>query len=168
MDAQSEGKLNEIDSTLADLVRQLADAVSQYGGTIQVISGYRSYEKQAALYANRASNRNPVARPGTSKHEQGLAVDLRISGVATDTVGMLGESLGLKWGGRFSKPDPGHFELTDAATPESADDSTSMSADDSAPGWYDDSAVTDEPSVSGGVWLVAGLLGLLAVVLIYE
>ncbi len=51
-----------------------------------------------------------------------MAVDLRISGVATDTVGMLGESLGLKWGGRFSKPDPGHFELLTNGAPDAGSD----------------------------------------------
>jgi hypothetical protein len=29
-------------------------------------------------------------------------------------VGAVGEALGLRWGGRFSRPDPGHFELTGA------------------------------------------------------
>jgi hypothetical protein len=123
MDAQSEAKLNEVDPTLADIIRQLADVVSsQYGGSITVVSGYRSYEKQAALYANRASNRNPVAKPGTSKHEQGLAVDLRMNGIAADTVGVLGESLGLRWGGRFSKRDPGHFELSASGVQDTGSD----------------------------------------------
>jgi hypothetical protein len=117
MDVQSAAKLNQVNPTLANIIRQLAAAVSsQYGGTIQVVSGYRNYASQAALYANRANNPNPVARPGTSKHGQGLAVDLRISGVSASTVGALGESMGLRWGGRFSKPDPGHFELLASAS----------------------------------------------------
>ncbi len=114
MNASSQAKLSQVNPALANIVRQLAAAVSsKYGGTIQVISGYRSYASQAALYANRANNPNPVAVPGTSKHEKGLAVDLRFSGVSANTVGVLGESMGLRWGGRFSKRDPGHFELMD-------------------------------------------------------
>jgi hypothetical protein len=130
MNAQSAAKLNQVNPALANIIRQLAERVAtQYGGSIQVVSGYRSYASQAALYANRANNPNPVAVPGTSKHEQGLAVDLRISGVSASTVGALGESMGLRWGGRFSKPDPGHFELlarasqdTGSSTWEGGDD----------------------------------------------
>jgi hypothetical protein len=116
MNASSEAKLSQVNPALANIVRQLAAAVSsKYGGTIQVVSGYRSYASQAALYANRASNPNPVAVPGTSKHGKGLAVDLRFNGVSANTVGVLGESMGLRWGGRFSKRDPAHFELQGAA-----------------------------------------------------
>lgn len=47
-----------------------------FGGvTPTITSGYRSIEKQAQLYANRASNPYPVNRPGDSAHEWGLAFD---------------------------------------------------------------------------------------------
>lgn len=40
-----------------------------------ITSGYRDLEKQAALYAARASNPYPVNRPGDSAHNYGLAFD---------------------------------------------------------------------------------------------
>lgn len=46
------------------------------GESGRLTSGFRSYEEQAALYANRGSNRYPVARPGFSQHERGLAADI--------------------------------------------------------------------------------------------
>ena len=41
-----------------------------------VTSGRRSAAEQEALYARRGSNRYPVAKPGTSAHERGTAVDI--------------------------------------------------------------------------------------------
>jgi hypothetical protein len=59
---------------------------------------------------------------GRSKHQYGLAVDVVpiVDSVAVwnnpvlwRKVGMTGEKLGLRWGGRWRKPyDPGHFEWT--------------------------------------------------------
>jgi hypothetical protein len=93
----------------------MAAALSARGIEIKVTSGKRSTERQAALYANRANNPLPVARPGTSKHEQGLAVDVVPTGARASSVwaaiGEEGEREGLRWGGRFSKRDPPHFEL---------------------------------------------------------
>jgi hypothetical protein len=54
----------------------LARAEQLLGQPVPVTSGFRSREKQAALYADRATNPYPVAAPGTSMHERGLAVDV--------------------------------------------------------------------------------------------
>lgn len=45
------------------------------GITPTITSGYRSIEKQAQLYADRASNPYPVSRPGNSAHNYGMAFD---------------------------------------------------------------------------------------------
>jgi uncharacterized protein YcbK (DUF882 family) len=47
---------------------------------VAINSGYRSQQQQQQLWDNRASNPNPVARPGTSLHQQGLAADGTIGG----------------------------------------------------------------------------------------
>jgi hypothetical protein len=54
----------------------LARAEQLLGQPVPITSGYRSTEKQAALYANRANNPYPVAPPGSSMHERGLAIDV--------------------------------------------------------------------------------------------
>lgn len=47
------------------------------GGRFWIISGVRSYDEQVRLYqAYLAGTGNLAARPGTSKHEKGLAVDI--------------------------------------------------------------------------------------------
>lgn len=54
----------------------LARAEQLLGQPVPVTSGFRSTEKQAELYADRANNPYPVAPPGSSMHERGLAIDV--------------------------------------------------------------------------------------------
>ena len=60
----------------------LARAEQLLGQPVPITSGYRSSEKQAALYADRAGNPYPVAPPGSSMHERGLAIDVPAGFVA--------------------------------------------------------------------------------------
>lgn len=53
---------------------------------VDINSGYRSMAEQQQLWNNRASNPNPVAAPGTSLHEQGLAADGTIGGKPLGTL----------------------------------------------------------------------------------
>lgn len=83
------------------------------------ISGFRSRSQQGAEAAS-TTRTTPAAPPGMSKHEVGFAYDVDLytdAGVPVYTpaqlaqLGVFGESLGLRWGGRFTpKPDPNHFE----------------------------------------------------------
>jgi D-alanyl-D-alanine dipeptidase len=50
--------------------------LERMGIHMDVTSAGRTYQDQARLYAERGSNPNPVAPPGTSNHEGGNAVDL--------------------------------------------------------------------------------------------
>lgn len=110
MDSTSESLLANVHPELANRVRGMAAALKGKGITIRVTSAKRSTAQQAALYARREANPYPVARPGTSKHELGLAVDLASVGARGSSVwaaiGEEGERQGLRWGGRFSTPDP--------------------------------------------------------------
>ncbi len=54
----------------------LGRAEQLLGQKVPITSGWRSTEAQAALYANRAANPYPVAAPGSSMHERGLAIDV--------------------------------------------------------------------------------------------
>jgi hypothetical protein len=65
------------DSGLAPAMRAaVARAEQLLGRPVPVASGRRSPNEQAALWAARGRNPFPVARPGSSKHELGLAVDV--------------------------------------------------------------------------------------------
>jgi hypothetical protein len=90
---------------LADLSQ---DFIQDNPGTY-LSSGVRSTADQARLYADRANNPNPVAAPGTSRHERGLAVD--IGGMNADQRALLPQ-YGL------AQPvanDPPHVELAGGA-----------------------------------------------------
>lgn len=62
-----------LDPRLVDGLRQ---AESLLGEPVVVVSGLRSRAEQARLWADRHNNPYPVAPPGTSLHEAGLAVDV--------------------------------------------------------------------------------------------
>lgn len=82
----------------------LAAAEQRLGRRILVVSGYRSPAEQAALWARRFSNPFPVAPPGSSAHERGLAVDL----TEADAAAVAGLGVGLC---RPFANDPVHLEL---------------------------------------------------------
>lgn len=76
----------------------------------RVTSTRRSTAEQTRLYRRylAGQSRFPVARPGTSKHEQGRAIDLVARPEVLRRLGLWWESLGGRWGGRFN--DEIHFE----------------------------------------------------------
>lgn len=59
-----------------EMLAALSRADALLGAAVPIASGYRSREQQQSLWDRRASNPYPVARPGTSHHEQGRAVDV--------------------------------------------------------------------------------------------
>jgi D-alanyl-D-alanine carboxypeptidase len=58
------------------MLAALARADGLLGRPVTVVSGLRTRSQQAALWERRASNPYPVAPPGTSDHERGLAIDV--------------------------------------------------------------------------------------------
>ena len=85
----------------------LARAEQLLGRPVPITSGFRSAAAQQALWAHRASNPFPVATPGTSMHERGLAVDVPASFVAE--LARVAPEAGLCH--PFPKADPVHFEV---------------------------------------------------------
>lgn len=65
------------------MIAAIARAEQLLGQPIPIVSGFRSTEQQQALFDNRVNNPFPVAVPGTSMHELGLAIDVPSSFVAT-------------------------------------------------------------------------------------
>jgi hypothetical protein len=64
------------------MLTALARADGLLGRPVTVVSGLRSRSQQQALWERRATNPYPVARPGTSDHERGLAIDVPRAEVA--------------------------------------------------------------------------------------
>ena len=85
-----------------------ASALSSAFPRLQVTSVRRSRTEQLRLYHTRAHNPYPVAPPGYSKHEHGLAWDMVGPPAELERAGRTWEAWGGRWGGRFG--DPIHFE----------------------------------------------------------
>ena len=81
----------ELDARALDALIELLTECRENGGTPYVCSAYRSYETQTALYEDKVGRviatgmgedlarieaARSVARPGTSEHQLGLAVDI--------------------------------------------------------------------------------------------
>jgi len=84
----------------------VARAEQVLGRPIPITSGRRSMAEQAVLWANRLRNPFPVAPPGRSKHEHGLAIDVPTSFLPT--LVPVARQAGLC---RPYPDDPVHFEL---------------------------------------------------------
>jgi len=86
----------------------MVDGIRQEGIPLQVISGRRNANVNAE-----------VGGAEKSLHLQGLAFDLAVEGYRRDEIhpyfwqylGEWWESVGGRWGGRFSAPDVNHFDV---------------------------------------------------------
>ena len=83
------------------------EVAAYYGVRATVTSAYRSHADQARLWANRARNPYPVARPGGSAHNYGLAVDI-VGSTPHDRAAV--SSIFAHLGLRSPPGDPIHFE----------------------------------------------------------
>jgi hypothetical protein len=89
------------------LVEAIGQAERLLGEPLAIVSGLRSRAGQQVLWEARYSNPYPVAEPGTSSHERGLAIDVDRRFVARlRTVAPL---VGLCQ--PLPSTDPVHFEL---------------------------------------------------------
>ena len=96
-----------IEGLTPEMTAAVARAEALLGTPVPVSSGWRSVAQQTALWANRHLNPYPVAPPGTSMHERGLAIDVPRSLVAT--LRTVAAAAGLCQ--PLPSSDPVHFEL---------------------------------------------------------
>ena len=105
-----------------------APIFTKHGVTFEVLSGLRSYSQQAALYAQGRTRPGKIvtkARPGSSWHNYGLAIDLGLfqHGVYLDEkipsqadrvyaeLGPLAKSMGIEWAGYWTSfTETPHFQ----------------------------------------------------------
>ena len=109
---------------------RFAGAMAERGIPFMFTCTYRSQEDQDSLYAQGRTKPGPkVTWVQHSRHTDRIAFDIAIlrDGKPTwdtkadvneddrpdyEQAGIIGESLGMKWGGRWKTPDYPHFELT--------------------------------------------------------
>lgn len=113
--------LNDLNPKMRTYAVELLAHCVEAGIAVSIVDTLRT---QAEHEANLAAGVSWTAR---SKHLDGLAIDLapyeiyllhgrdKLQWNAADPVwqklGEIGEALGLRWGGRWTIPDLGHFEL---------------------------------------------------------
>ncbi len=103
-----------------DRILDLINTCNKKGIELAIVETYRTHAKQHEYKT--MGKRYTSSGAGKSKHQYGLAIDVvpMVNGVAVwdnaalwRKIGVAGERLGLRWGGRWKKPyDPGHFEWT--------------------------------------------------------
>lgn len=135
LDARSEQNILSLHPKAQPYARALAEKAAQGGIQIQIVSGTRTYDEQAKIYAQGRTAPGEIvtkAGPGHSNHNFGVAFDVGIfvGGEYIDdledkgkydralldrkyaAVGALGKSIGLDWGGDWTSiHDEPHFEL---------------------------------------------------------
>lgn len=113
--------MNTLLPTLLQKSTNLVDRMAELGKPIRVTEGYRSVERQNALYAQGRTTPGQVvtnAKGGQSLHNYGVAFDVvflagyNVPESWWQELGAEGEKLGLEWGGRWVKfVDRPHFQL---------------------------------------------------------
>ncbi len=100
--------------------RQFLTICKADGYNIKITSGYRSQKEQDKLYSQGRTDKSKpiVTYAKVSEHTSAKAFDIAFEGSDPypkgfdwEILGKIGESVGLKWGGRFSKPDCLHFQI---------------------------------------------------------
>ena len=103
------------DPTPANLVGLQSDVLE---AAIFLVNAYREAGYPAIITSGRRSTPHNIAVGGalSSRHLMGRAIDLGFLGISPAPLtwlepgGLLWESMGGRWGGRFSSPDPIHFD----------------------------------------------------------
>lgn len=115
-------RLNDLSLEFRPKAIELLARFTEAGVAVLIVDTLRTKEEQTEAL------RNGFSSTLNSKHLVGDAIDIcpydvyqlhgldKLKWDSNDSIwlklGLIGESLGLRWGGRWKRPhDPGHFEL---------------------------------------------------------
>ena len=113
--------LSDLEPVIEQMAHRLIGAAATIGMELYVVHTFRTIEEQDAIYAKGRTAPGDVVtnvKGGASYHNYGLAFDVAFEDEygkpvwdgPWDLLGRLGEQIGLEWGGRWTKPDMGHFQ----------------------------------------------------------
>ncbi|PYX53912.1 MAG: peptidase M15 [Acidobacteria bacterium] len=124
IDQRSERNIKTLNPKVQPLARALIETATAQGINVKVIASLRTYDEQNALYAQGRTKPGRIvtkAKGGQSNHNFGTAFDVGIFSADSQKyfgespdyakVGVIGESLGLEWGGRWKFVDEPHFQF---------------------------------------------------------
>lgn len=102
-----------VDEIFAELYRELQEQAADAGLRVWAREGYRSIAGQVAAVARRGlfGKGGTAAPPGRSFHNYGFALDVGLQPTNWPLFGQIAESVGFRWGGRFSTPEPWHIDF---------------------------------------------------------
>jgi peptidoglycan L-alanyl-D-glutamate endopeptidase CwlK len=139
VDTRSEKTIATLHPKVPPYARALVNAAAAQGIVIKLVSGTRSYEEQAELYARYKAGGPLAAPPGRSNHNFGIAFDIGVFTGSSDpekartyqpespayaAVGALAGSIGLDWGGNWkTSKDKPHYQLRPAWAAELSESS---------------------------------------------
>ena len=119
-------RLDDLDPRFRPLAIELLARCVEGGLCVMVVDTLRTAEE------HRENLRRGVSWTTLSKHLDGLAIDIcpyetwllngpdklqwRADHPAWQAIGAIGEGLGLRWGGRWTQRDMGHFEYAEPST----------------------------------------------------
>ena len=108
--------ISKLSPAMQEKVMKLLDYAQSQGIKVKITSGYRTYQKQCELAKQYANQPGRAAKPGTSPHEFGRAIDIEYKSLSDSAIQKLAkyakEVLGMRWGGDFSKCcEVWHFEI---------------------------------------------------------
>lgn len=122
-------RLDDLDPRFKPLAIELVARTVEAGMHVLIVDTLRTPAEHAE------NLRRGVSWTTRSKHLDGLAIDLcpyavweldgadklmwAVDHPAWQTLGRIGERLGLRWGGRWAQKDMGHFEYVDPLAPHS-------------------------------------------------
>lgn len=124
---RADKKLADVHPTVREKAIELIKRAHAQGIYVLITQGFRSIAEQNELYAQGRTKPGKIvtnAKGGYSYHNFGLAFDVVIQNADGSlcwsvadkrwkTVGAIGKSIGLEWGGDWRKfPDYPHFQLT--------------------------------------------------------
>jgi len=126
VDPRSEKEISTLLPEVRSMARALVQKAALGGIRIKIISGFRTYAAQDALYAQGRTAPGEIitnAKGGYSNHNFGIAFDIGVfegnaylgESPKYKAVGVIGMDLGLEWGGNWkTMVDQPHFQLRPA------------------------------------------------------
>jgi len=123
MSKASLDKAKQLKPEMQIKLAQLYEFAKSKGINFEITSGLRSREQQEKLYqkalANKSANggKMSAAKPGSSRHESGLAIDISGTEAQKKVLGEYWKSIGGTWGGDWGGPgsstikETWHFDL---------------------------------------------------------
>ena len=128
-DSRSENNIATLVPSAQTKAREWLARCCAEGINVKVICGLRTYQEQAELYAQgrtKPGSKVTNSQPGYSWHNFGVAWDFVVfdsngqpqwDSSLMERCGVIGEELGLEWGGRWKSPeDKPHLQLKTGLT----------------------------------------------------